>query len=188
MFFIDISSTNFILRLKYLILEEGYKEMLKRIVSGMILMLLFFGLLFVGTLFGLPVVTATVDIYPQTLNLKTRNMWTAVYIELPEGYDVADINVSSILLNDTVSPNLRSVAIGDYDNDNIPDLMVKFDRQAVIDYIIANVNMTELYEKRFMTITLTINGILYNGTPFQANTTIKIIMPMPRLVRYTQFL
>jgi len=178
MFFIDISSTSFILRLNYLTLGEGHKKMLKGIVPGMILMLLSFGLLFAGTLFGLPVVTASVDIYPQTLNLKTRNTWTAVYIELPEGYNVADINVSSILLNDTVSPNLSSVAIGDYDNDNIPDLMVNFDKTKLISYVLANVNKTVLREEGFMTVTSTITGKLNDGTPFKGSNIIIMVQPI----------
>ena len=123
----------------------------------------------------------TIDFDPDTLNLKSKGEWVTAYIEFPEGYDVADINVSSILLNTTVpvDPNAPT-AIGDYDGDGVPDLMVKFDRAEVINYITANVNMTELYEKGFMTITLTINGYLNDGTPFQGSTTIKIIAPMPR--------
>ena len=126
-----------------------------------------------------PVITATVDIQPQTLNLRSGGKWITAYIELPEGYDVANINVSTILLNDTIPVEPKPIAIGDYDNDTVPDLMVKFDRQQVINYIMANVDMSRLYEERFMTITLTITGKLKNGTPFQGSDTIKIILPMP---------
>jgi len=118
----------------------------------------------------------TVDFDPDALNLKSRGEWVTTYIEFPEGYDVADINVSTILLNGTIPVDADApVTVGDYDNDTIPDLMVKFDRAEVTAYIIANVNMTELYEKRFMTTTLTVTGYLNNGTPFQASTTIKIV-------------
>jgi parallel beta-helix repeat protein len=133
-----------------------------------------------------PVITATVDIQPQALNLKSRGKWITTYIELPEGYNVADINRTTILLNGTIpvdpfwiSKPIKSV-IGDYDNDTIPDLMVKFDRQQVINYIMANVDMSRLYEERFMTITLTVTGKLKNGTPFQGSDTVKIILLMPR--------
>ena len=121
--------------------------------------------------------TATIiDFNPDTLNLKSKGEFVTVYIEFPEGYDVADINVSTILLNGTIPVDADApVTVGDYDNDGIPDLMVKFERSEVTAYIIANVNMTELYEKRFMTITLTVTGYLNNGTPFQASTTIKIV-------------
>jgi hypothetical protein len=136
-----------------------------------------------------PVITATVDIQPQALNLKSRGKWITTYIELPEGYSVADINRTTILLNGTISVDpfwiskpIKSV-IGDYDNDTIPDLMVKFDRKQIINYIMANVDLSRLYEERFMTITLTVTGKLNDGTPFQGSDTVKIILPMPRCWR-----
>lgn len=130
----------------------------------------------------------TVDFDPDTLNLRSKGAWVTAYIEFPEGYDVAGINISTILLNGTIPVDVDApVTIGDYDNDAIPDLMVKFDRAEVIAYIIANVNMTELYEKRFMTTTLTVTGYLNNGTPFQASTTIKIVYAI-KYGRITQIL
>jgi len=125
-------------------------------------------------------ITCTVSIDPDTLNLRSKGKWITAYIELPEGYDVNDINTTTIMLNNTIQAELIPAAIGDYDEDGISDLMVKFDRTAVASYIIANVNLTQLYEERFMTVTLTLTGYLNDGTPFQGNTTIKIIMPMPR--------
>jgi len=126
-----------------------------------------------------PVVTATIDIDPDTLNLNSKGKWITSYIEFPEGYDVTDINVSTIMLNDTIPAELRPTDIGDYDEDGISDLMVKLNRADVISYILANVDITKLFEKRFMT-TLTITGYLNDGTPFQGSTTIRIIMPIPR--------
>jgi len=100
-----------------------------------------------------PAITATVDIAPKSLNLKGKGRWITAHIELPEGYNVSDIDVSTIMLNDTIPAEPRPVAIGDYDNDSVPDLMVKFDRSAVISCILDNVNTTKLYLERFMTIT-----------------------------------
>jgi len=120
-------------------------------------------------------VHATIDIDPDTLNLRSRGKWITCYVELPEGYNVSDIDVTSVMLNDTVPVCLKAHAIGDYDEDGIPDLMVKFGRAEVIDYIMANVNMTELFEEKFMTVTLTITGKLDDGTPIQGNTKIRII-------------
>jgi len=129
------------------------------------------------------IINAIVDIQPQVLNLRSRGKWITAYIELSEGYDVSNINVSTIMLNDTIPVEPKPIAIGDYDNDTIPDLMVKFDRQQVINYIMANVDMSRLYEERFMTITLTITGKLNDGTQFQGSGTIKIILPIPRCWR-----
>jgi parallel beta-helix repeat protein len=126
-------------------------------------------------------VIATIDIQPQALNLRSRGKWITAYIELPEGYDVGDINVSSIMLNGTIPVNLKApTAIGDYDDDAVPDLMVKFDRAKVINYLLDNVDVAQLLEERFMTITLTITGKLNDGTQFRGSDNIKIIMPMPR--------
>jgi hypothetical protein len=121
-------------------------------------------------------IAATIDINPDTLNLKSKGKWITAYIELPEGYDVADINVSSILLNGTVPAELRPTAIGDYNSDGIPDLMVKFDRQATVNLILQNCDLTGM----FGTATLTVTGNLNDGTLFMGSDTIKIVMPMPK--------
>jgi len=87
------------------------------------------------------VVTATVDIAPDTINLKSKGKWITAYIELSENHNVSNINRTTVLLNHTIPVDsfwidkpLESV-IGDYDNDGITDLMVKFDRQALIEYL-----------------------------------------------------
>ncbi|MEM3573728.1 MAG: hypothetical protein QXJ62_05840 [Nitrososphaeria archaeon] len=134
------------------------------------------------------ILISTINIYPQSLNLRSKGKWITAYIELPEGYNVADINVTSIMLNNTIPAKPKPKAVGDYDNDSIPDLMVKFDRAEVISYILANIDLTELIEERFMAITLTINGKLKDGTPFQGSTKIKIIMPMPKCWKFIRTL
>jgi len=75
----------------------------------------------------------TVDIHPGTLNLGSSGRWVTCYIELSEGYGVGEIDVSSILLNGTVAAEGAPVEVGDYDGDGVEDLMVKFDREAVIE-------------------------------------------------------
>jgi hypothetical protein len=130
-----------------------------------------------------PTVVTTVDFAPSTLNLKSKGKWITAYIETPEGYNVHEINVSTIMLNDTILVEPRPISIGDYDSDSIPDLMIKFDRQAVIQYILNNIDIEQLFEERFMTITLTITGKLNDGTPFQGSDTIRIILPMPKCWR-----
>jgi len=136
----------------------------------------------------MPVVTATADISPKALNLRSKGKWITAYIELPEGYDVRDINVSTVMLNDTISAEPKPIAVGDYDEDGITDLMVKFDRAKVIQYILDNIDIVKLYEKKFMTITLTVTGKLYDGAPFQGTAIIRLIMPMPIGLRRHIFL
>jgi nitrous oxidase accessory protein len=118
-----------------------------------------------------PVITATVDICPQTLNLKSKGKWITVHIELPEGYNAADINVSSIMLNNTVPAEMHPNRIKDCNGNDIQALMVKFDREEVIKYILSSVTSG----KRSITATLTLTGKLKDGTPFQGSCTIKII-------------
>jgi len=122
-----------------------------------------------------PVVTATIDIDPDTLNLKSKGEWITAYVELPEGCNVSDIDRTTILLNDTIPVDpfwvdkpLESV-IGDYDNDTVPDLMVKFNRTAVSEYIL-NHNIT------YGNVTLTITGEVA-GTPSEGSDIIRVRMP-----------
>jgi hypothetical protein len=76
-------------------------------------------------------IPATVDIDPDTLNLKSNGRWITAFIELPSGYDLASVNIGTITLENVVPAESRPTAIGDHDHDGIPGLMVKFDRSAV---------------------------------------------------------
>jgi hypothetical protein len=106
-------------------------------------------------------VLATIDVDPDTLNLKSRGQWITAYIELPEGYDVSDIDVSTVMLNTEIQAEIHPTEIGDYDTDGIPDLMVKFDRAEVM----ALLSVGEA--------TLTITGEV-DGTPFEGSDTIRV--------------
>jgi N-acetyl-anhydromuramyl-L-alanine amidase AmpD len=86
----------------------------------------------------IPVIPATIDFDPNTLNLRSKGQWVTVYIELPQGhgYDVSQIDLGSVILNGQVQAETKPTEIGDYDNDGIPDLMVKFSRvtvQSILD-------------------------------------------------------
>ncbi len=114
--------------------------------------------------------TAHIDINPDTLNLNSKGKWITSYIEFPEGYNMNDIDVSTILLNDTVPAELYPTEVGDYDSDGVPDLMVKFNRTAVSEYILSKGIMTG-------NVTLTITGQLDDGTLFQGSDVIRVRMP-----------
>lgn len=109
-------------------------------------------------------ITATIDIDPDTLNLKNKGKWITCYIELPDGYNVTNITVSTILLNDVVPAEDHPTNISDYDNDSIPDLMVKFDRQAVQDILEAGDN-----------VEIIVAGELIDGTYFSGIDIIRVI-------------
>ena len=74
-------------------------------------------------------IPATIDFDPDTL--KKKDKWITAYIELPSGYSVEDINVSTVRLivgDENAPAKSKPTKIGDYDRDGIPDLMVKFKR------------------------------------------------------------
>jgi len=118
-----------------------------------------------------PMLSTAIDINPDTLNLRSMGRWITAFIELPKGYSVSDIDVSSIMLNNTVQVDIGApITIGDYDNDTIPDLMVKFNRAELIRYIY------DVQKIKYGNVTLTIIGKLQDGTLFEANDTIMVML------------
>jgi len=108
-----------------------------------------------------PTTEATVDVYPDTLNLRSKGKWIIAHIELPEGYNVGDIDVSTILIDGSVP------AEGSSAKENV--LMIKFDRQAVNGYIRDVLGVTN------GEVTLTIRGKLTDGTLFEGKGIVKVI-------------
>ncbi|MDH5451649.1 MAG: hypothetical protein OEX77_12290 [Candidatus Bathyarchaeota archaeon] len=121
---------------------------------------------------------AAVDIYPETLNLKSSGTWVTVYIELPEGYNVSDINVTTVFLDGTIPADSELWKIGDYDRDGVSDMMVKFDRLAVIDYIWAKLYRMRIdpssFPKEGVIVKLIITGSLDTET-IEGSDTIRVI-------------
>jgi len=161
--------------------------MFRGIISGIMWTLLLVGMLSL-TFNVQPVnaeLSATVDIHPRALNLRSRGKWITCFIELPEGYDVADIDIATILLNDTIPVKPHPNAVGDHDEDGVSDLMVKFDRAEVTSLITDSINSIE---ERFTQITLRITGELEDGTPFEGSDTLKSIQPrIPNSARFWKF-
>lgn len=87
-------------------------------------------------------ISATVDFDPDTLNRGSNGTWVVVYIELPAGNKVSDIDISTIRLEGTVPAQVRPFGLGDHDKDGIPDLMVKFKRSEVINLLGAGDKVT----------------------------------------------
>jgi hypothetical protein len=116
----------------------------------------------------------SVEVRYEPLLIPSKEEWL-VYIELPCN-DINNINVSSILLNNTVSLKNYSAIAGDWDGDDIPDLMLKFDSKAVLFYILNNINVSTFIEKLFVNISLTLTGNFNNETPFEGNDKIRVIL------------
>ena len=134
------------------------------------------------TVITVEALSATINFHPGTLNLLSKGKWVACCIELPEGYDVSDIDASTIMLDEMVSAESEPATV-------TPRFMrVRFSRAEVTSYIFANVDMTELSEERFMTVTLTVTGYLNDGTPFRGDDAVRILLPMPRSWRFLETL
>jgi len=115
-----------------------------------------------------PIIPATIDFDPDTLNLKSQGKWVTVYIELPlgHGFDISMINFTSIMLNGQIQAEIKPIKIGDYDDDGVPDLMVKFNR-TVLE------NILEIREK----VEITISGELIDERLFEGKDIIRVIPP-----------
>jgi len=102
---------------------------------------------------GPETVEATVIIKPECLNLTSNGLFTA-FITLPEGYDVANIDVT------TVDCEGADAIKGMTANDK---LVVKFERQDLEGVPVGD------------DVTFTVVGELSDGTPFVGSDTIRVI-------------
>ena len=103
----------------------------------------------------------TIDIKPDTLNLRSRGRWITVFITPPEGYDVEDIDISTIKLE--FGDN--SVEVDWVRVQNVV-LMVKFSRSAVKEMLSPGDE-----------VEIIVTGKLKDGTPFGGSDTIRVIEP-----------
>jgi len=108
-------------------------------------------------------VEVQVDIRPNTLSFNSSGKYVTCYITPPEGYSVCDIDTSSIFLESLPAiPDWTGIV--DRDLDGIDDLMVKFDRPAVL----------ELLEGAEVSVDLTITGNFEDGVTFFGVDTVQI--------------
>ncbi len=115
------------------------------------------------------VIAANVDIDPDSLLLKEggHGMWITAHIGFPEGYDVNNVNVSSVMLDVMGShvPVSKSDIQGDI-------LMVKFDRAMVTSFLWSMVEHMSPHVKS--AVTLTVTGSLNDGDTFEGSDTINV--------------
>ena len=109
--------------------------------------------------------SASIDVKPDTLNPKRMGNYLTSYIELPEGCDVRDILIDSVVMNGQF-PTTGYYEIDDFDKDQISELMVKFERQKVFPTEDSLAGKSE--------ITMTVAGELVNGTFFEGSDTVRV--------------
>ena len=74
-----------------------------------------------------------------TLNCRSKGKTVTAYLELAAGYDVATVDAEQVALildgHTILYAQPGHSSIGDYDKDGTPDLMVKFDRQRLLEFV-----------------------------------------------------
>ena len=110
------------------------------------------------------VIPATVDVDPDTLNLKSNGEWITAYITLPEEY-----NVENIVLETVEIEGIQAV----WAEIQGSVYMVKFDRATVRDTLTGAVD----YEGglKFYDLIVTVKGQLVDGTPFEGSDAVTVI-------------
>jgi len=110
-------------------------------------------------------ISATVDIAPETLNLKSNGEWITAYVTLPEGHLVESVDVNTVEL-------VHNDFLLNADWGEVQDgvLMVKFDRGSLRDHL-GEVDVDD--GDKFYDVTLTVKGEVA-GTPFEGSDTITV--------------
>ena len=113
-----------------------------------------------------PDVTATLRVGPEALNLRSKGRWITVSIEFEEQSNVSGVDVSTILLNESISPE-RTLFEGN--ETEVP--VLKFNREAVQTLILESYQSTD----KFGTAVLTLQGKLDDDRSFISSARIKVI-------------
>lgn len=104
------------------------------------------------------------DIDPDVINTKSSGNWVTAYVE-PIGFDPTTIDIATIRLAGYVPADTKFAVLGDHDRDHVPDLMVKFNRNAVAAHLSYGENTVEL------------TGSLTTGGIFAGSDMITLTMP-----------
>jgi len=102
-------------------------------------------------------IKAKISISPCVLDLRSCGRWIICYIRLPKGFNVADIDPDSILLEDEIEAEWTMVV------KRWNYMIVRFNRPAVEDIVSPG------------RVELTVSGELTNGRKFEGTDTIRVI-------------
>jgi hypothetical protein len=117
------------------------------------------GIIDIGADEFVPPIPAIIKITPQSLNLTSNGNWVNCNIQLPEDYNVADIDAATVVLNGKVKSQWSSI-----EKDGTK-LLVKFNRAEVQDML----------KDADGNVSLEVKGTLKDGTVFKGTDTIRII-------------
>ncbi len=109
---------------------------------------------------------AYTEVDPNTLNLASNGKFVTGYVELPSGYDPADVVLETVMLNDQVPALVDKSNLGDFNSNGVPDWAFKFDRSAV-EGILGEGD----------SVTVVITGEILHTAYFWAEDMIRVINP-----------
>ncbi len=121
-------------------------------------------------------VHSDIQFIPNILDPKNHDMWLMAYMEIPNLYNITNLNasridVSTVLLNATLSPDAATQkTVGDYDGDAVVDLMVKFNVTTFLDFLNSTGTKHGL-------VILSITGFLEDGVPFEGTALLRVGTP-----------
>ena len=105
------------------------------------------------------VISGTVEMQQSAINLQSYGKTINCIVELPGGYDVNDIEIRSVKINDSIHVIQNApIIIGDNNNNAITDVTLTFDRTEIVDFLIGTITNES--------ITLTISGVVAK-VPFE---------------------
>jgi hypothetical protein len=121
--------------------------------------------------------TPSLKLEPNTLNLKSNGNYITAFIELPSSHDINEVEISSIMLQVagySYSVDLSAaINIGDYNGNGISDLMIKFQRQPVVNNL-KTIDYSTLLGKS-VDVNFVVSGSLIDGTSFGCSDTLSIL-------------
>lgn len=104
-------------------------------------------------------IPAIVKIMPKTLNLRSSGEWISCTIQLPNEYDIANVDTETIVLNEQIQPSSYRT------NERANKLLVKLDRFQTRQMLNSVEGLVEL----------SVSGTLADGTEFEGSDTIRVI-------------
>jgi hypothetical protein len=113
-----------------------------------------------------PPIDARLDLHPRTLNRNNTHGKVTAYVELSAPHTVQEIDRATLRLEETVLPLAAPMTVGDHDSNGVADLMVKFERSALLPAL-----------GEGMRTPVRLTGHLVTGEIFAALDTIDVIDP-----------
>ena len=127
-----------------------------------------------GACVPLPCVTPPlmthVHLNPVVIHLAKLAKWVIAYIE-PVGFSPSDVDISSLRLAGSVSPDPKFRRVGDHDLNGLPELMVRFSGAEIGPLLTLGVNNLE------------VTASLVTGEHCSGSDTVRVVDPPPASTR-----